>query len=227
MSLTRHIGVFNDFKGLFQGFTLAEVLITLGIIGVVAAITIPVLMAEHRKKVTAVRLKQFSSIWQQAAQSVYYKNGDQYYWGTLVALNPQSTLDFYNENFGKFITTTEVEKSKYGITAALPNGSGFYFYRWSNQAETSGRTYLTFCPYYKDCRELAATAAPIPGEQISDGKKTFSFYLSGRPPTMGRFGAWDGTRERLVEECKSSYKGLCTKLIEYDSWEIKNDYPSW
>lgn len=32
-------------------FTLAEVLITLGIIGVVAALTIPTLMANHRKKV--------------------------------------------------------------------------------------------------------------------------------------------------------------------------------
>lgn len=32
------------------GFTLAEVLITLGIIGVVAAITIPNLIANHQKK---------------------------------------------------------------------------------------------------------------------------------------------------------------------------------
>ena len=33
-----------------KGFTLAEVLITLGIIGVVAALTIPGLIANHRKK---------------------------------------------------------------------------------------------------------------------------------------------------------------------------------
>ena len=32
------------------GFTLAEVLITLGIIGIVAAMTIPVLMTNYQKK---------------------------------------------------------------------------------------------------------------------------------------------------------------------------------
>ncbi len=34
-----------------KAFTLAEVLITLGIVGVVAAITMPTLIANHRKKV--------------------------------------------------------------------------------------------------------------------------------------------------------------------------------
>lgn len=208
-------------KGL-RAFTLAEVLITLGIIGVVAAMTMPALIGEHRKKVTAVRLKQFASIWQQAYQSVYYKNGDYRYFGTLEALNPDSTLEFYNENYGKFITTTEIEKSNYGITAALPNGSGFYFYRWDGNSDTSSRTYLTFCPYYKDCRELAATASPIAGEHIVDGKKTFSFYMNGHPPN----DSFDETKDRnwLIEQCKSK-KGYCTKLIEYDGWEIKDDYP--
>ena len=41
-----------------QGFTLAEVLITLGIIGVVAALTVPTLIAEHRSKELETRLKK-------------------------------------------------------------------------------------------------------------------------------------------------------------------------
>ncbi len=40
------------------GFTLAEVLITLGIIGVVAAMTLPSLIAEHRKQVYTTSLKK-------------------------------------------------------------------------------------------------------------------------------------------------------------------------
>jgi len=44
------------------GFTLAEVLITLGIIGVVAAMTIPVLIQKYREKVTIARLKTTQSI---------------------------------------------------------------------------------------------------------------------------------------------------------------------
>ena len=40
------------------GFTLAEVLITLGIIGIVVAMTMPALIANYQKKVTVVKLKK-------------------------------------------------------------------------------------------------------------------------------------------------------------------------
>lgn len=41
-----------------NGFTLAEVLITLGIIGVVAAITMPVVIQKHQEKELAVRIRK-------------------------------------------------------------------------------------------------------------------------------------------------------------------------
>ena len=48
----------NDSKNRNNGFTLAEVLITLGIIGVVAALTIPTLVANYQKKVTVTKVKK-------------------------------------------------------------------------------------------------------------------------------------------------------------------------
>ena len=42
----------------FFAFTLAEVLITLGVIGVVAALTIPSLIAKHQKKVYVTQLQK-------------------------------------------------------------------------------------------------------------------------------------------------------------------------
>lgn len=51
------------------GFTLAEVLITLGIIGVVAAITIPNLIANHQKKAIVSQLMEAQSILNQAVKS--------------------------------------------------------------------------------------------------------------------------------------------------------------
>ena len=48
------------------GFTLAEVLITLGIIGVVAAMTIPTLMSNYRKHIIETRLTKFYSTMTQA-----------------------------------------------------------------------------------------------------------------------------------------------------------------
>ena len=41
-----------------KGFTLAEVLITLGIIGVVAALTMPALINKYQKKVLEVNVKK-------------------------------------------------------------------------------------------------------------------------------------------------------------------------
>lgn len=51
---------------LCRGFTLAEVLITLGIIGVVAAMTMPSLIQHHKEKETVARLEKFSSTLSQA-----------------------------------------------------------------------------------------------------------------------------------------------------------------
>ena len=48
-----------------KAFTLAEVLITLGIIGVVAAMTMPNLIASHQKKVLETSFKKsYSSLLQ-------------------------------------------------------------------------------------------------------------------------------------------------------------------
>ena len=48
------------------GFTLAEVLITLGIIGVVAALTLPSLITSYKRQEASARLKKFNSMMGQA-----------------------------------------------------------------------------------------------------------------------------------------------------------------
>lgn len=57
-------------------FTLAEVLITLGVIGVVAAITIPGLITSYNKKITETRLAKFYSVFNQAIRLSVAENGD-------------------------------------------------------------------------------------------------------------------------------------------------------
>ena len=61
-------------------FTLAEVLITLGIIGVVSAITIPTLMANHRKKVVETKLEKIYSVMNQAINLTNAEYGDVTNW---------------------------------------------------------------------------------------------------------------------------------------------------
>lgn len=50
----------------YIAFTMAEVLITLGIIGVVAAMTFPGLLGHYQKKSTAVKVQKFYTIFNQA-----------------------------------------------------------------------------------------------------------------------------------------------------------------
>lgn len=59
----------------FSAFTLAEVLITLAIIGVVAAITIPTLMNKISDAETTAKLKKEYSILSQAAMNAANENG--------------------------------------------------------------------------------------------------------------------------------------------------------
>lgn len=59
-----------------NAFTLAEVLITLGIIGVVAAMTIPNLIAHNQQKQTVVKLQKAISVMNQAYRLAYDEVGE-------------------------------------------------------------------------------------------------------------------------------------------------------
>lgn len=63
-----------------NAFTLAEVLITLGIIGVAAAMTMPSLIAEHKEKSTIARLKKVYSVLDNAYMLARNENMDVSSW---------------------------------------------------------------------------------------------------------------------------------------------------
>ena len=63
-----------------NAFTLAEVLITLGIIGIVAAMTLPALVQKYRNQVVETRLKKFYSAMNQAVKMAEVDYGDKKIW---------------------------------------------------------------------------------------------------------------------------------------------------
>lgn len=65
-----------------EAFTLAEVLITLGIIGVVCALTIPSLIQKHRERAQIVKLKKVYSILNTAFNTAIAEHGDINTWTT-------------------------------------------------------------------------------------------------------------------------------------------------
>lgn len=70
----------------YNGFTLAEVLITLGVIGVVAALTIPTLMSKISEQQNRTALKEFYSLLSNASANIRNDNN-----GTLVGLCSDNT----------------------------------------------------------------------------------------------------------------------------------------
>ena len=65
-----------------NAFTMAEVLITLGIIGIIAAMTLPSLIQRKQEKVTVTRLKKAYSILSQTYDRLTYEDGsDPTGWG--------------------------------------------------------------------------------------------------------------------------------------------------
>lgn len=210
-----------------KAFTLAEVLITLGIIGVVAAMTLPALVGNYKKKVTVTRLKKFYSTMQQAIQLAEKDYGDIEYW-----MPPQDAV-INSTGFGKWfdkylgksfkILSEKTYDSKH-YEVALADGSGFLAYSPGTSA-----VHFFYCTELRYC-----------GPERYDGQTSFLFTLA-KVNNKFKFitsqtDNQNMTREELLEQCKygnydnadesrPNKRHACARLIEVDGWEIKDDYP--
>lgn len=98
----------NNFSAKFA-FTLAEVLITLGIIGIVAEMTIPTLMNNVQNKTYAVQLKKAVSVLNSATEMIKMDNG-----GSMIGIWPNNgTIHSMNDNqfgtlYSKYIKTIKI-----------------------------------------------------------------------------------------------------------------------
>ncbi len=112
-------------------FTLAEVLITLGIIGIVAAMTIPTLIADYQKKVTATRLKtSYSKIMQVLNYAQNIDGADYQGFGLKNCLAASSNenlktvcVKFFAENY--ILPNLKINRD-YGITSLSSHGFPYY-----------------------------------------------------------------------------------------------------
>ena len=198
-------------------FTLAEVLITLGIIGVVAALTLPSIISKYKKQVIATRLEQFASIYQQAIRMAEIEHGETIYWEGFEPYNADAMLASYNKYLGKYINTIDVYKTAKGVAFELSNGSGFHLHKTMNGQAWRGYLYVGFCVHYKNCKNIEEK-----GSASYDGKETFHFTEIGTP--IRGFNGKILTRDELLEDCKTRHY-TCSGLIQHDGWKISDDYP--
>ena len=243
--------VFSRFTSLFSlkrpAFTLAEVLITLGIIGVVAAMTMPALIANYNNHITEVRLKKFYSIFNQAIQQSVAENGDTStwdYWFNGEYDNeknetPEDYSGVLNEKFDRYIAPYMKIVDKKVVNSPklykmqlyyLADGSAFGYPLIHNRE-------IYFYPKNAiRCIENIKTIEDngaichfafefYPNNSNPDWKY---LYRKGLEPFLYQ---WDGDVEKLktgaLYSCNNLNKSgaYCTALIAYNGWKIPKDFP--
>lgn len=225
-----------------KGFTLAEVLITLGIIGVVAALTLPSLITNYRKKQTVAQLKKVYSELSQAAQMSVVQNGDMKNWD--YSLTGEEFFNTYLSNFIKMGSQNVEDAKKAGVV----------------YIKASGEEEVSFTNLYDSGKIFTlASGSQIIMDTVSNlttTRQTVLVDLNGfkKPNRIGvdvfafsvthngvQTYKWDDgetvdiirDRETLHNgpsrhnyQCNSDGRGMwCAAMIEKDGWEIKNDYP--
>lgn len=156
-----------------SGFTLAEVLITLGVIGVVAAMTIPTLMMNYQKQVWESKLKKTFAIATNACERMLIEEN-------VSRVNETEVYgEISNDNLRKYFKLMQdgQEVSGKGFSILLPDSAvlyltaennGFKFYTDVNGTDTRpntvGRDEFEFrldqnCAYDSNIGEGASDAA--------------------------------------------------------------------
>ena len=232
-------------RGKRAAFTLAEVLITLAIIGVVAAMTIPTLTQNYKKKVVETKLAKFYSTMNQAIRLSEVDNGPLISWDEIqhTSINNEegahryyktiNALSWYNKYIAKYIKTAKIEED------VMREGSLGIYFNDGSLLLLSSSSWLFF-PNANDLNLQEILENEYDRDKEDSGTKyfTFSFFrnIGGTASVPRGFtpyvSGWDGTREHLMNDsavgCNknvSNERAYCTKLLQLNNWKIPDDYP--
>ncbi len=213
-------------------FTLAEVLVTLGIIGIVAAMTMPVLIANHQKKETVAKLKKAYSILQQATIFAKQEYGEVNDWDYS---DPYEFGQKYFKPYLKVIVDTQ--KEIYSWTDLTGNSHSYS--TWPTLILADG-TYIFIYLADPGYPVNFHIGVDINGKQkpnklgrdlflftyYKNALRTYSQYETGMPNRNNV--VYPGTSGQCNVDAQGGVMGpgsYCSTLIEMDGWEIKDDYP--
>ena len=235
-------------------FTLAEVLITLGIIGVVAAMTMPSVITNYQKKQTAAQLKKAYSIVSQALVTSQAENGDMSEWG--FGNLGDTTGDEYEDFFqaykiiaGDFVNKYFVPylnvRDNCGIRCTKQSGVKRYRLNGSEWNWNDRFYYIvymadgTIIAFMFDNFEGKLTTVYLYVDLNGDkkpnraGRDIFTFEFSSDVTAKINLSGSGLSKSELLgatrKGCNKNagdYSGdYCGALIQRDSWEITDDYP--
>ncbi len=236
-----------------KAFTLAEVLIVLAIIGIIASITIPTVIKNSEKQQTVVRLKKAYSTLANAINRSIAVNGFTQNWiiPSDIENNDESKAWFINtyiaphlkvkencanvyghSNRNKLCTIFISESLVYGNSLLLEDGTKFSFYFWNSD--------ITDGPNWQKSMNVRVDVNPRHAKRLERavmGKDVFVFkynFAVGYPHlnTMNKLVPMGdrATRENNLKYCREEKttgggRSQCAALIMKDGWQIKSDYP--
>ena len=215
--------VFSRFTSHFSrkrtAFTLAEVLITLGIIGIVASLTLPNIIYNYQKHVVETRLQKFYSTINQAVRLTEQDYGDRENWAQQ---GNQNEIEFINKYYVPYLNVTKTKKIAWNKPYVLyfEDGSALGHSGW-------GRDWLFFPGDPEKCLKQEKYIGrcafsfyfnPIPGLFRENNFEPFSFAMTNND---------DFIRNDSVRGCNNNggSGAYCTKLIQRNGWKIPKDYP--
>lgn len=212
-------------------FTLAEVLITLAIIGIVAAITIPSLIQSYKKTEYSTKLKKFYSTMQQAIQMSEIDNGPLESWefSPMEQDEDGNYLDSnfaYTESWAKKYILPYIQYSKYV--------SGYYETISDEKKEHMFKIYMSdgSIVYIRrgTCMDIDYDVNGGSSKETGIDLYAFTccFGSSGSEAISKGFNTYlynnVTSRQNALERCKTQPL-YCSNLLRYDNWEFKDDYP--
>lgn len=227
--------LFTSHHSLFtrkSAFTLAEILITLGIIGIVAAMTIPTLMTKYAKQRTETQLKSFYSRINQTLKMSAAENGDIDGLIERKAYSYDEQVEFLKQYifpYMKHLGYEDCTISQTAVCITLIDGGLMWFSIDNNGGDIA---------YWTDAKKFSDGQQ---SKNINRPRYHFSFQFAKYKNSSDKVVQsadfvepyvfmWDGTKEGLKKDTWACVKGCtncgyCTKMIQMNDWKIPDDYP--
>ena len=231
--------LYGGFMRKYIGFTLAEVLVTLGIIGVVAAMTMPALIQNYRNQVVETRLKKFYSTMNQAIAMSIKDNDDVETWTYFnddqkdEDGNTINRTDDNDKSFNNYLAPYLKIIDKKDVTDFSGQRRMLYFFEDGSAFAFAGHENrdITFFPKNAEkciAKENIAGNCAFWFEFYPIANNWMWKYLYGKRMEAVMY-KWDGNELSLYNDstygCKNGSGAYCTAIIQRNGWKVPKDYP--
>ncbi len=214
-------------------FTLAEVLITLGIIGIVAAMTLPTLIQNYKNHVVETRLQKFYSTINQAVKMAEVEYGDKKIWYEDIsgALQQKEWFNKYLAPYIKIVKTDiQTVRGKEMLIVYFQDSSILVPFSSSTRDWLFYTSKKCFDQWGDYSEAYGVCSFPFNFAPRSNSSYWGCIYNKGFEPFSSGCPNSDDIKKICYKEKESPDSSVlqrtyCTKFLQLNGWKIPKDYP--